>query len=321
MRTNRSLRDRVSQRLPDPFLVAQLVNLGSLCIDNVYRVGAITRAGETAAASSHARFMGGKGLNQSLAAARAGVATAHVGCVGADGEELVAVLDAAGVDVSAIRRTPNAPSGHAVIQVDASGRNAIVIVGGANRLIETADVDVALDLVEPGGWLLLQNEINDVPAVLASAAARGARVVLNVAPVDGREAGYDLSSVAILIVNDIEAAALSGEREPEGALAALTARHPSQHVVLTRGELGLLYGRGAERMSLQAFEVAAVDATGAGDAFIGYFLSRLIAGASMKDALTTGSAAGALAVTVAGAATSIPCAADVRAFLERHAAG
>lgn len=301
--------------------MAQLVNLGSLCIDNVYRVDAITRAGETSAASSYARFMGGKGLNQSLAAARAGVATAHVGCVGADGEELVAVLAAAGVDVRGIRRTARAPSGHAVIQVDASGSNAIVIVGGANGLIEIADIDAALDLVEPDGWLLLQNEINDVPAVLAAAAARRARVVLNVAPVDGREAAYDLSSVGVLIVNEIEGAALSGEREPQGAVAALTARYPTQHVVLTCGEHGLLYGRGAERICLEAFKVPAVDATGAGDAFIGYFLAQLIAGASIHDALMMGSAAGALAVTVAGAATSIPRAVDVRAFLERHAPG
>ncbi len=296
--------------------MAQLVNLGSLCIDNVYRVAAVTRAGETVAARGYGRFMGGKGLNQSLAAARAGVITAHVGCVGPDGDDLIATLSDAGVDVGGVRRTDRSPSGHAVIQVDDHGANAIVIVGGANRLIESADIDRAIAAVGPDGWLLLQNEINDLPLVLDAAARRGVQVAFNVAPCDGREQHYDLGSVRLLIVNEIEAAALAGETSPAAALNALTRRCPLQHVVVTCGESGLHYGCGAERIALKALSVETVDATAAGDAFIGYLLAGVIRRDTMLDALAAASVAGALAVTKPGASDSIPSSHDVASVLE-----
>jgi ribokinase len=300
--------------------VAQLVNLGSLCIDNVYGVNAIARPGETLTAQSYRRFMGGKGLNQSLAAAAAGVATMHVGCVGTDGDELVATLARAGVDTHAIRRHESLPSGHAVIQVDTTGANAIVIVGGANRGLQPADFEVALSAVDANGWLLLQNEINDLDHVLAAARTRNVRVAFNVAPADTRVSGYDLGGVDLLIVNEIEAAALSGAARPEDALDTLTRRQPKQHVVVTCGEHGLHYGLGAQRLSMPAFRVAAVDATAAGDAFIGYLMAGLIEGRPVAAALTAGSAAGALAVTRAGAADSIPTAAEVARMLN-HTGG
>lgn len=299
--------------------MAQLVNLGSLCIDNVYSVERITRAGETVAAKGYARFMGGKGLNQSLAAALAGVDTAHFGCVGDDGRELVATLARARVDTRGIRFTSAAASGHAVIQVDDAGENAIVITGGSNRLIEASDIDLALACVADGGWLLLQNEINDLPRVLAAAKRARIHVAFNVAPVDGRERDYDLSGVALLVVNEIEACALAQATTPALALDVLTAAHPQARVVVTFGEQGLHYGCGEERIRLPAFVVETLDGTGAGDAFIGYLLAALIEGASIRDALTLGSAAGALAATRHGAASSIPNRTEVNAFLLANA--
>ena len=292
----------------------RLVNLGSLCVDNVYAVPNIATAGETVASLSHAVHPGGKGLNQSLAAARAGATVAHFGCIGADGRWLKEALAQAQVDVAGIREVPGA-SGHAVIQVNPQGANAITIAGGANRRLTEADFDAAYAGLGPEDWLLLQNEINDLERVLAPAAETPARVAFNVAPVDGRERAYDLADVDLLIVNEVEAAALAGVAEPEAALATLCQRHPKSDVVLTLGCDGLLHGRGTAHASLDAFPVTAVDETAAGDAFVGYLMAALLAGRGMQDALRRGSAAGALAVTQAGAATSIPEPAAVAALL------
>lgn len=295
-----------------------LINLGSLCVDNVYRVPHLTGTGETVASVSHHIFPGGKGLNQSLAASRAGARVRHVGCVGSDGDMLISVLADAGVDVAGIRRLVDVASGHAVIQVDDGGANAIVIAGGANRCVTEADVTRALDGASENDWLLLQNEINDLEIVLARAATLDVRVAVNVAPTDGREAGYDLSGVDLLIVNETEAAALAGDvaLPPDTALERLASRWPNSTLVLTLGRAGLIYqlpGHAPQRLA--AFPVRAVDETAAGDAFIGYLLAGLLAGDPLEQALRCGCAAGALAVTREGAATAIPREDEVRALL------
>ena len=294
--------------------MGKLVNLGSLCIDHVYSVPDITGAGETVASLGYEVFPGGKGLNQSVAAARAGAEVMHFGCVGEDGAWLKDVLAEAGVEASGVRVATGA-SGHAVIQVNAAGENAIVVAGGTNRELTEAEVSAALDAVGPGDWLLLQNEINDLEGVLAASARRGARVAFNVAPVDGREAGYDLSATALLIVNEIEAGALAGEEDPSAALKSLRQRYPNMDVVLTLGREGLLYANSDGTRTMPAYPVQAVDETAAGDAFIGYLMAALLAGDEIASALRKASAAGALAVTKAGAASSIPTPPEVAALV------
>ncbi|MDE0659397.1 MAG: ribokinase [Gammaproteobacteria bacterium] len=297
----------------------KLVNLGSLCIDHVYRVPAFTGSGETVSSATHEVFPGGKGLNQSIAAARAGIDVVHVGCIGEDGVWLKETLAAEGVDVTGLR-VVDGSTGHAVIQVNEAGQNAIVIFGGTNRALDADDIEAAVARVERCDWLMLQNEINDLDLVLRSAKERGCQVAFNVAPVDGREAAYDLSCVGLLIVNEIEAAALAGTDAPDedwsGVMAALATRAPKAAIVLTLGSDGLVYSEGAGLASLPAYSVSAVDETAAGDAFIGYLMGSLIRGESMRDALRMGSAAGALAVTRAGAASSLPAEADVRSFVQ-----
>ena len=282
----------------------KLVNLGSLCIDNVYSVPNITAAGETVASLEYAVYAGGKGLNQSLAAARAGARVIHVGCVGSDGRWLKQELSKSGVDVAAVRET-EAPSGHAVIQVNPSGENAIVISGGANRTLNDADIDTAFRLCDADDWLLLQNEINKMEDIL-DRSSKAPKLALNLAPVDDRIRRYDLTAVDLLIVNEVEAQALSGETGVEDAFQALCARYPACDIVVTLGRAGLRYGKGDDRVALGAFAVQAVDETGAGDAFVGYLMSALLEGQGVRDALIIGSAAGALAATRAGAASSIP---------------
>lgn len=298
----------------------KLVNLGSLCIDNVYRVPALTGPGETVASVSYEVFPGGKGLNQSIAAVRAGAEVVHAGCVGEDGVWLKDRLSAEGVDVTGVRVADTA-SGHAVIQVNDAGQNAIVITGGANRALEADHVDAALAQVKSGDWLLLQNEINDLNDVLRAAAKRQCRIAFNVAPVDGRETGYELAGVHLLIVNEIEAAALAGtDIDDDGdwteVIGRLRGRAPAADIVLTLGRDGLIHAGGDHLTTMAAYDVQAVDETAAGDAFIGFLMAALIGGEPMTRALRRGSAAGALAVTRAGAASSIPSLDEVRALID-----
>jgi ribokinase len=243
-----------------------------------------------------------------------------VGCVGTDGGFLVHLLEEQGISVDGIRVLADEVSGHAVIQVTDTGANAIVIAGGANRRLTEADFDVALSQLLPGDWLLLQNEINDLAVVLAGAATRGARVAFNVAPADGRENDYDLSQVDLLIVNESESRALvapaDSDGDDESVARILAARLPRTEVVLTRGANGLIHVKGDRLVKIDAVSVTAVDETAAGDAFIGYLMAALLAGESYDRALVVGSAAGALAVTTEGAASSIPERAAVTALID-----
>ncbi len=292
----------------------KLVNLGSLCVDNVYHVQNIARAGETVTSLGHEIHPGGKGLNQSLAAARAGAEVIHVGCVGTDGGSLVDVLSGSGVDVSYIR-TIDSASGSAIIQVDAQGRNAIFITGGANRRVSKEQVEAAVSLLETDDWLLVQNEINDLDFVLKSAALGNVNVAFNVAPVDGRESTYLYDYVSLLIVNEIESMAVAQTDNHELAFNIIRSQYPNTKVILTLGRLGLRHGHGDNQLYVPAFEVEVVDETAAGDAFIGFYMAALLRSEPLEVALREASAAGALAVTTTGAATSIPRREEVLEFL------
>ena len=296
----------------------KLVNLGSLCIDHVFHVPHISSAGETVASTAYEIHPGGKGLNQSLAAAKAGIDVLHAGCIGQDGAMLVDALVTGGVNVAHVVSLPDSASGSAFIQVDPNGQNAIAITGGANRGIPQSMVSEVLELVTKDDWLLLQNEINDLEFVLEVAQAKGIKVAFNVAPVDGREQHYSLDAISMLIVNEIEAMALVAASDYQEAFRELTSRYPNMEVVLTLGRDGVIFGHGHDMFDLAAFDVEAADETAAGDAFIGYLMASMLQGRSRQAALRTASAAGALAVTTMGAATSVPTSGEVEAFLEHQ---
>jgi ribokinase len=299
--------------------LAKLVNIGSLCIDFVYAVPSLVNAGETVASIDRQVFAGGKGLNQSLAAARAGAAVAHYGAVGDDGDMLLQQLAADNVDVQGVLQLAG-PSGHAVIQVDSLGQNAIVISGGSNRQIPISLVEQAVGSLARGDWLLLQNEINDVDTIMRLAAEHSVKIAFNVAPPDERIHSYPIELLSLLVVNEPEAMALAGEQDAETAFNRLLSDFPKTSVVLTMGKSGLLCfdaDTGAQTRA-GAFNVDALDETAAGDAFVGYLMAGLVAGQSLPEALPTASAAGALAVTREGAAPSIPLFEQVEALLGRQ---
>ena len=276
----------------------KVINFGSLNIDFVYHVRDFVRPGETISATGTAKFPGGKGLNQSIALARAGVKTFHAGMVGTDGKFLLELLRENGVDCSAIAVDPAAPSGHAMIQVADSGENAIVLYPGTNRKITPELIARALAVAEPGDVLLLQNEISRIPEIMREAAKKRMRIFFNPAPMTEEVLDYPLELVDTLIVNATEWAALAGHPLPK-----------SVNVLKTLGARGAVYNDTVKVAAQPVAEV--VDTTAAGDTFIGFFIADLLQGKEIKAAMKTAAAASAWCIQHEGAAVSIPRRADL----------
>ena len=287
-----------------------ILNFGSVNIDHVYSVPHFVRPGETLASADYKVFSGGKGFNQSTALARAGARVAHAGKIGADGAWLKDALAADGADVSLLE-TCGEPTGHAVIQVDESGQNCIIICGGANRAITPADAEMAVSHFGKGDTLLVQNEISSIPEIMHAAHVRGLFIAFNPAPMGPEVAGYPLDLVDLFIVNEVEAAELAGlpagaAKDSDSVLGALRAKFPRAGILLTLGAAGSVADIGGERVAVQAKKVEAVDTTAAGDTYIGYFLAALQRGAALREAMEDATEAAAVCVTRAGAAPSIP---------------
>ncbi|MHB0896331.1 MAG: ribokinase [Spirochaetales bacterium] len=289
----------------------RVLNFGSLNIDYVYRVDNFLKPGETKAAQSLSVFAGGKGLNQSLALARAGADVAHAGKVGAEGAFLVGKLKAAGVDTSRIAISDQA-NGHAIIQVDDSGRNCILLFGGANKDMDHDFIARSLAGFGVGDILLLQNEISSISAIITAAKSQGMTIAMNPAPFDAEIEKYPLEMIDVFILNEIEAADLAGESDPEQAAARLGKRFPKAKIVVTLGAEGSLCVADGETYRQKAYKVKAVDTTAAGDTFTGYFLAGLIEGMDVGRALDLGAKAASICVTRMGAADSVPLRSEVR---------
>jgi len=264
--------------------------VGSLNVDLVTRVERLPKPGETVLGSGLERWAGGKGANQAVAAAVAGAAVVLLGCVGSDeaGSAYIARLSARGIDAAAVRVERDSPTGHAFITVDEIGENSIVVVPGANARLGLDDLAL-LDSVRPGDVVLLQLEVP--VSVVASAArrgaARGARVILNLAPYAALPA--DVVAIADpLVVNEHEALMLADSDSVPASL------------VVTFGAAGAAWdGDQLTGPVLEGSEV--LDTTGAGDAFCGALSAALAAGTGRREALEAALAAGADAVRHLGA--------------------
>lgn len=291
---------------------------GSLNIDRVYTVPHMVRKGETLSSSTLRVHCGGKGLNQSIALRRAGLEVFHAGKVGQDGTMLTDCLRAADVDVSCVLLDADTPSGHAVIQVDDTGDNCILLYPGANRCITPEDAQQVLSRFAPGDLLVLQNEISSLEYILSAAHRMGLRIALNPSPVDDALLRCPaLELVDYLLLNEIEGEQFTGETEMGRICDALLRRFPRTAVVLTLGENGALYADGARRVFQPAFPTEVVDTTAAGDTFTGYFLASLLEGQTPGEALRVASRAASLAIAAEGAARSIPTRRQVLAAMAK----
>ncbi len=292
----------------------KVLSFGSLNLDFVYQVDHIVLGGETIDAHDVQTHCGGKGLNQSIALARGGADVAHAGIVGDDGQALLDICRKSGVDVSRVR-VDEGRSGHTIIQVDSHGQNSIILFGGTNRAVTSAYIDEALEGYDEGDLIVLQNEVNMLPQIIESAAARGMRVVLNPSPYDGRIDECDLSRVWLFFVNEIEGEQITGNSDPAQILDAFAERFPEANVVLTLGSEGAVAQFGGERFEQPIVPTTAVDTTAAGDTFTGFFLAEYLRSSDVAGAMLTAAQASSIAVSRAGAAPSIPTLDEVRAAL------
>ena len=289
-----------------------IVNFGSLNIDYVYAVDHLVKPGETLSSSKMQIYPGGKGLNQSIAIARAGGQIMHAGIYGRGGEFLFEILKDSGVDISQLTRL-NQENGHAIIQVDADAENAILLHGGTNEMVDEAYVDAIMSRVDDSAIVLMQNETTSVGYMMKQAKAKGCTVAFNPAPMNAKALDYPLEYVDVLILNETEGEGLSGEHNTEDILNKLQSQYPKMKIILTLGSQGAWLARGGKKAFVPACKAHnVVDTTAAGDTFIGYYLACLDEGQGDIEAMMMAAKAAAITVTKAGAAVSIPRLADVK---------
>ena len=300
--------------------------VGSLNMDLVARCELLPRTGQTIFGQDFFTAAGGKGANQAVAAARLGASVAMAGCVGNDqfGRDLVAGLGAAGVQTGAVATTDR-PTGTALITVDASGANTIVVISGANMACDAALVDRALADAPRPGILLLQHEIPieaNAHAIRAAHAA-GWFVILNPAPARA-VAPELLPLIDVIAPNETEAAALTGRTIANRADALAAASNlvelGARAALITLGGDGALYCDGGGAQHCPAVAVRAVDTTAAGDGYLGALAASLASGRSLADSLGLASAAAGLAVTRLGAQPSLATQAEVADFIALYGA-
>lgn len=283
----------------------RILNFGSCNIDYVYSLDHITSSGETENTYNLSTFAGGKGLNQSIAVSRAGGKVFHAGCIGENGEFLQDLLKENGVDTTNIK-TVSEKNGHAIIQVDKNGGNAIFLFAGSNAMISREHIDKTLQKFSKGDILMLQNEINNLDYLIEKAYEKDMTIVLNPSPINEKIAEVDLNKISYLVLNEIEAFAFSSCNGVNNALAFFKENYPKLKVMLTLGEKGCIYQDENQQAFHPIFKVEAVDTTAAGDTFTGYFVVGIAEGMDINKVLKYASCASAISVTKKGAAPSIP---------------
>jgi ribokinase len=286
-----------------------IYNLGSINRDLIYQVGHLPEAGETLIADNLFRTLGGKGLNQSVAAVRAGAEVVHIGAVGQDDNAIMAELTDLGMNTDAIACTDQ-PTGHATINVDRDGENAIVLLQGANINHSKDAIASALSQISHADILLLQNETNGQQFAAMLAQKKSATVIYSAAPFDAKAVQRVIDHVSILVMNAVEADQL------KAALDIDLADLPVSTVIITKGANGAdwLDVASGDVIHCPAHPAEAIDTTGAGDTFIGYVAAALSVGHSPQKAMQFGSFAAALMVSRQGTAAVIPTKSEVDAL-------
>ena len=293
----------------------RVLNIGSLNIDYVYSVDHIILPGETEATGTRNTFLGGKGMNQSCALAKAGVEVYHGGMIGEDGRMFLDACKEYGVNDKFIR-TVDGPSGHTVIQIDKNAQNSILLYGGANQKLTTAYIDEVLSHFGSDDILLLQNEVNLLPYIVDRAYEKGMLIALNPSPYNEKLDAVDMKKIGIFLLNEVEGFQLTGKKDPEEIIEAVRELYPHARIVLTLGKDGAVYADREQKHYQPIFKVKAVDTTAAGDTFTGYFLAGMADGMPIPEVLKMSAKASSIAVTREGAVPSIPYRAEVLEALQ-----
>ncbi|MCR4856027.1 MAG: ribokinase [Erysipelotrichaceae bacterium] len=285
----------------------RVLNFGSLNYDHVYEMDHFTEPKETQSSLSYIRNYGGKGLNQSIALAKAGLDVCHAGKVGSDGQDFIDYLNSYNVDTKYLYKDDSEATGHAIIEI-CKGQNRIILHGGANQSIDDSLIDDVLKDFGSEDVLLIQNEISDLGYLIDRAHELGMTIVFNTAPMNEKVFTYPLDKIDIFVVNEIEGAGLAGIRSDDidTIISALKERYPDRKIVLTVGEKGSYYIENDLLIHQDIYEVEAVDTTAAGDTFTGFFLASYLKDGDVKKALDLAARASSITVQGKGAAMSIP---------------
>lgn len=286
-----------------------IVNIGSINRDYIFKVPHFPNSGETIEAQSVHSGLGGKGLNQSVAIARAGGSVIHVGAVGNDDKVLLDQIEALGVRVDAITGSTAYSTGSANVFINCHGDNAIVINSGANADISDAALTQVLTQLDASDWLLFQNEIRLPPEAIDRAKASGLKIAYCAAPFEAEVVAPLLGEIDLLSVNEIELAQL------ESSCPEVLAK-PRFDLLVTLGDKGAYFRSGDIKIEVSSHRVDAIDTTGAGDTFLGYFLAHYTTGTDVSTCLEIACRAAALQVTRLGAANVIPTAEEVEEFAQ-----
>lgn len=282
-----------------------IYTLGSINIDHVYGVSHLPLPGETIAASSYSTGLGGKGANQSVAAAKASARVLHIGSVGYDGARALSDLQENGVDVTHVAESTTA-TGHAIITVNPEAENSIVLFSGANQQITDAHVMRALGFANSHDTLMMQNETSAQSAAARLGFEMGLRILYSAAPFDVITLRDILPYASLLMMNEGEA------EELRASLGSL----PEIDLIVTKGAAGAdWYSTKEGPLFMPSFRVTPVDTTGAGDCFAGTIAAALDSGLGREQAMLRATAAAAIQVTRPGAASAMPTAAEVDGFL------
>jgi ribokinase len=310
--------------MPSTSSLPRILVVGSINLDLVAQCARLPRPGETVAGQSLREIPGGKGANQAVAAARLGAQVKIIGRVGDDayGRRLREELVAAGVDVTHVRDTPNCQSGLAAINVDSTGENAIVVIGGANAKLSPDDVTASESAFRGAQVLLVQLEVplDTIVAAVTLARRHNVKVIVDPAPAaDSLPA--ELLAADVICPNETEAARLCGSPvetiEQARAAAAWLCRQGAKVAIVKRGERGgvIATSDGTTR-EFASFPVKAIDTTAAGDAFAGALAVALAENQAIEAALQFASATAAFAVTREGAQPAMPTREEVERLIK-----
>jgi ribokinase len=303
----------------------QILVIGSLNADLTIRTAVIPQAGESVFGESFRSGMGGKGACQAVAATRLGAKAVMAGKVGNDsyGEEMIAALRAEGTDTDNISKDDRESTGLAIIILEPSGQNRIISIAGANRLFSDQDLSRLRVVLSQSDMLVVQLEIeySVVFRALEMASELGVPTILNPGPLPKVKLPASvLNKVNYLTPNESEAAALTGipvrNNEDADKAAQKLIEMGAEHVIITLGDQGVVATTRLGSEFYPPFSVQAVDTVGAGDAFTGALAVELCRGATLREAITFASAAGALTATKAGAVSAIPYRSEVIRFMQ-----
>jgi ribokinase len=294
----------------------QVFNIGSINWDHCYQVEHFVRPGETLGTRNYVKVMGGKGANQSVALASSGVSVIHIGALGEGDTTAKEALSDLGVDMQHVPLLSQQATGHAIIQVEDAGENAILLFPGANHALTMTQIQDGLASSQAGDWVLLQNETNLIEEIIPYAKSLKLNVAFNPAPMDKALTLSVLNELDLLIVNEVELADLAQTDDANGAFSQAKEWSKERRIMVTLGSKGVKFFDQGIEQSFAGFNVDAVDTTAAGDTFIGFFLGGLTQGLKIADLLQQACAAAAICVTRTGAIPAIPKLEEVRSFLK-----